>query len=670
MRQGGGIGPGTLFHVAAEHGYTQQRTATPIPPAPKAAGATAAEVWSRLQPATYAHPYIVQKNAAGVPLDDLRVVPASDTLRIGGESTTGALVVPVRRPDGTLASLQFIAPPETASRLKAKGKPGKLNLPGASLDGWHVVGELVPGGLAYVCEGIGQAWACWQATGRAAVVTFGWGRVRQVAQALAQQDAGARLVLVPDAGKESDAAKIAAELGAAHVAMPEGWPPNSDVADLAQRDGLEALAELLDGSKNPTAAWPFRIVPFEDLERAEPVAPRHIWRDLVPAGFVTLLGAHGGTGKSTVALMLGVSVAMGMPMFGIPTDAGAVVFFSGEDGAPLLRHRLHHICKCMGVNIRDLRDRLHVIDATDDPVLFTELTAAGRREGVTTATFDALARLVRERDARLLIVDNASDTYDASEIDRARVRGFLRALAALARDSDAAVLLLAHVDKGTSRGDRPPNSEAYSGSTAWHNSARSRIFMARDKDDCLTLEHQKNNLGRRIDQMTLAWPTGGIPHLDEAMPAMTDGHADRGQERALIRLIAEYTERGECVTTATTSRTHAGKLLRHEPSFPRQLKDGDVFALLRGLERAGLLERQQFKGADRKYRERWSVTAPGAAFAAPVAATAATAATSDVAAVGAVARGDCGDCGDFAHGGMGGKERTRVAATAELGGDL
>ncbi|NZA00579.1 hypothetical protein H0I39_19675 [Ottowia beijingensis] len=39
--------------------------------------------------------------------------------------------------------------------------------------------------------------------------------------------------------------------------------------------------------------------------------------------------------------------------------------------------------------------------------------------------------------------------------------------------------------------------------------------------------------------------------------------------KALLRLIAEFTERGEHVTTATTSRTHAAKLLCNEPGYPR-----------------------------------------------------------------------------------------------------
>ena len=257
IKPDGGTGPGTLFMLARDAGWSEgnkpQQIAVQAPkkavelPRKPAPGMSAGEVWSRFEAATSKHPYITQKQAAGVPLDGLRVVPAGDALRIAGESMAGALVVPVIRPDGSTSSLQFITPPDVAARLKAQGKPGKLNLPGASVEGFFTVGDVVPGGVVHICEGIGQAWACWKASSAtpdgAAVVCFGWGRVRAVAADLRQIDPIARLVLVPDVGKESEAAAIALEVGAAVACMPDGWPQNSDVNDLMQREGGDALAD-------------------------------------------------------------------------------------------------------------------------------------------------------------------------------------------------------------------------------------------------------------------------------------------------------------------------------------------------------------------------------------------------------------------------------------------
>ena len=401
--------------------------------------------------------------------------------------------------------------------------------------------------------------------------------------------------------------------------------PHSSASDAAPSEDSLGLEAML----------PFAVVPFADLSTSEPSPPTFVWEGWVPAGHVTLLAAHGGAGKSTIALMLAVSVALGLPLFGVPTRQGNAAFYSGEDGAGLLRHRPRLVCQGLDVCVDDLDGRLFILDATDDdPTLFTEVTIAGRREGVPTGTYSGLREFVAANAVSLVVVDNASDAFDASEIDRARVRGFMRALAGIARERDAGVLLLAHVDKGTSRRERD-DSEGYSGSTAWHNSARSRLFMNRDKEGGLLLQHQKCNVGMLREPLRLVWPEGGIPQADEAFGPVVQGIADRGQTKALLRLIAEFTERREFVTTATNSRTHAAKLLHQEPAYPK-LKDCEVFDLLRRAERAGHLEKVGYKGTDRHPRERWQVTAAGAAFAGIPAATAGTAATSEVNASNAV----------------------------------
>ena len=409
----------------------------------------------------------------------------------------------------------------------------------------------------------------------------------------------------------------------------------------------------------------FAEVNLDDLadepEDTEPGA----WGDRVPAGVVTLLGAHGGAGKSYLGLMLAVCVALGLPLFGVPTRQGVVAFYSAEDSAKIVRKRLRRICRIMAVDPRALAGRLHAIDAAaGDPVLFQEVTAGGNRVGATTPVYGALRALLDRVGAGLLIVDNASDAFDGNEIARARVRAFMRSLNALAQP-DRSLLLLAHVDKGTARGERN-GVEGYSGSTAWHNSARSRLFLSRDKDGTLLLEHQKSNLGALCEPLRLRWAKDGIPELDTPFGPLVQGIADRGDTRALLRLIHEFTERGEFVTTATTSRTHAGKLLRGQPAFPHRLKDGDVFDLLRDAERAGHLQRAAHKGTDRKDREHWTVTAAGRR-AAGIAATAATAATADVTALAQCPQERAATAATSLPGGTGGKcAHTEPAAIVAL----
>ncbi|MBS0346599.1 MAG: AAA family ATPase [Proteobacteria bacterium] len=348
IKPGRGVGAGTLYHEAVEHGWRmgegkpqQRQQQAPRkaaqPPRKPAPGMAPAEVWARCEPATNEHAYILKKHAAGVPLDGLRVLPAGDSLLIQREPMAGALVVPAYVPAGALQSLQFVAPPEVAARLKAQGKTDKLNLPGAPMAGASfTVGEVVAGGPVYVCEGIGAAWACWQATGHPAVVCFGWGNVGKVAADLRQRDASARLVLVPDTGKETSAAEIARELGCAVAYMPEGEPQNFDAGDLAQRDGADVLAELLEGAREPAKPEPrYKLLGGDELRDLPPLAWRV--RGVLPAVGLAALYGPSASGKSFLAFDMACAIAEGRRWFDCRVEAAPVVYcaLEGEAGFKL-----------------------------------------------------------------------------------------------------------------------------------------------------------------------------------------------------------------------------------------------------------------------------------------------------------------------------------------------
>ena len=645
IKADGGVTAATLHYIAREHGYSDSMKprqglksaagALPKREHTQAPAMSPAAVWGRCEPATWEHAYIARKGAAGVPLAALRVVPEGDALRISGQSVVGWLVVPARGADGELQSLQFVPP----------GAGKKLNLPGASMAGArHIVGEPQEGRPLYLVEGIGQAWACWQATGRRAVVCFGWGNVGRVAAQLREREPTAALVLVPDTGKEADADKLARELQCAVAKLPEGEPANFDANDYARREGGDALAALLEGATEPPKPEPLlKPVDVAGVIANPSPPPRFVWEGYCPRGEVTLLGAHGGTGKSTIGEMLAVAVVTGRPLFGVPTERAAVVFASLEDGAHVVRHRLAHICRQWQIEPAELTG-LHIVDGTESPELFT---AEGRSEGRTTAAYAELRALVNATGAGLAIVDNASDAYGGDEIQRRSVRAFVRSLAAIARDVDAACLLLAHVNKGTSRAGKAEGGEGYSGSTAWHNSVRSRLFMSRAADGSLLLEHQKANLGRKREPLTLHWPDGGLPDSADApatrvLVQRAQARADDTAAAALLRLLAEFEGRGQYASPNLAARNNPHALLRSEPAFKALgLTRGDVQRLVNQCQRAGWIEVADYRTSDRKERERWAVTEQGRIFAGLTAPTAPTAPTSDVSAEGAKAQGGC-----------------------------
>jgi RecA-family ATPase len=330
-----------------------------------------------------------------------------------------------------------------------------------------------------------------------------------------------------------------------------------------------------------------------------------------------MLGAHGGVGKSTIALMLAVCAALERPLFGVDTVQCKVLFVSLEDSAHIVRHRLAFISRIWGINPIELEGKLHIVDGTENPELFI---AENRGTGATTATYIELRKLVQSEGVGLVVVDNASDAFGGDEIQRKQVRAFVRSLAQLAPQTRPAVLLLAHVDKTTSRARKAEGGEGYSGSTAWHNSVRSRLFMTRAENDAITLEHQKSNLGKRRELLKLEWSDGGLPMLANDTPDASGitkritSRADDDRAVAVLKMIAEFEGRGQYCSPAPQARNNVYALLRSEPTFLQlKLKPDDTKRIVNQCQRAKWLASLEYRGHGRLH-ERWTVTPEGHAY--------------------------------------------------------
>lgn len=401
FKPGKGVGPGTLYREAAGYGWRmgegkpQQRALqaprkAPEPQRKPAPGMSPAEVWNRCEPATWEHPYIRSKGASGVPLDDLRVVPAGDSLRIAGQSMAGALVVPALAADGALQSLQLIPPP---------GAGKKMNLPGAPMAGASfAVGDVVPGAPVALCEGIGQAWACWQATGHPAVACFGWGNVGKVAADLRQREPAARLIICPDTGKEESAAEIAQAVGAAVAYMPQGEVQNFDANDLAQRDGHDVLAGLLEDAREPAPpGLPLSVAFADELPEAF-TPPDELVEGVLTAGDGSVLYGDSNSGKTFFVIDMAAAVARGAQWMGRHTEPGLVVYLAAESPASV-RSRLQAYQKHHGVRVPNFAIVQSPIDLFDGDADTEAVIAVVRQlerqrgQKVRLIVGDTLARL-------------------------------------------------------------------------------------------------------------------------------------------------------------------------------------------------------------------------------------------------------------------------------------
>lgn len=396
-------------------------------------------------------------------------------------------------------------------------------------------------------------------------------------------------------------AEIEAALQAANTQRCAPPLDLQDVTTIAR--SVTRYAPAFDVANVP--AIELQTVSVADVVSDPSQPPRFVWQDYCPRGVVTLFGAHGGTGKSTIALMLAVAVASGLPLFDVATEQSPVLFASLEDAGSIVRHRLQHICQLWGIDPVRLANNLHIVDGTSNPELYE---ATQRGAGETTPVYYALKALAKENSAGLIIVDNASDAFGGDEIQRRQVRAFVRALAAIAKDCDAGVMLLAHVDKNTSRNSKADGGEGYSGSTAWHNSARSRLFMVRNENRTLTIEHQKSNFGAMREAIVLNWPEHGLPELmqrnrnDEAANAML---AQADAEK-IVPCLQAAVENSQSISSTRAGNYTAWHLLQPYglTGFDGRQGKARFWRAMDYLYSQGVIANENYKNENRKERTR------------------------------------------------------------------
>ena len=154
---------------------------------------------------------------------------------------------------------------------------------------------------------------------------------------------------------------------------------------------------------------------------------------------------------------------------------------------------------------------------------------------------------------------------------------------------------------------------SYSGSTAWHNSARSRLAILDADGGGIELVQEKSNLGRLCQPVRLTWGEGGV------LVPMAAEEAQRAAETA--RSIVGASD-DECVLSAVLSACAAGitvpasksgpnsvwHFLQSAAEVPEPLRDRSGMQRLRAslarLERAGRVVEEAYQDHNRNHKKR------------------------------------------------------------------
>ena len=281
-------------------------------------------------------------------------------------------------------------------------------------------------------------------------------------------------------------------------------------------------------------------------------APRQwIVEGYLPRGEVTLFMGDGGTGKSLLMQQLQTCMALSMSWLGKPTTPGTSLALYCEDGVEELHRRQDAINAHLFVAHPELeRMLIWPRPSTQGSLL---MTFDNRDQGTRTKFYGLLVQRLQIRKPDLLILDTLADFYGGSEISRSQVTQFCRLLTSLAQRFNMAVLLCGHPSQsGMSSGS------GMSGSTAWNNAVRSRLFLAREKAEggiepnpnVRTLSRMKANYAGAGDKLRLCWVDGVFRHEHEPQADTFFATADQEATEIFLELLAEFERTERRVSTS------------------------------------------------------------------------------------------------------------------------
>jgi hypothetical protein len=268
------------------------------------------------------------------------------------------------------------------------------------------------------------------------------------------------------------------------------------------------------------------------------------------------------------------------------------LYLSLEDSADVVRYRLRNVAHELCLDWQTIEQNLVVYEG--DAPLATELSDQRGQRLIPQGPFAELQEIARG--FGLVIIDNASDAFDANENSRRIVRGFVRGmLQKQLADDGCAVLLIAHVPKA-----KPGfKVESYSGSTAWHNSARARLAIA-SGDTGPELVQEKSNHGAPCEPVKLVW-SGAV------LRAMTADELLDGPAADLSAVLEAFGRVDEDMRVSVAPQGTRAAWPMLKTFLPKDWTSKRLAQTLEDLERAGKLRKVKYVDEHRNSRLVWEV---------------------------------------------------------------
>lgn len=365
------------------------------------------------------------------------------------------------------------------------------------------------------------------------------------------------------------------------------------------------------------------ILRAAELPPAKEIPPRPwLYGTQLIRGFVTVLVAPGGTGKSAYAMAVAAAIASGQEFLGQHIFAsGPTAVLNLEDPMEELNRRTAAIMIRHKLDTHQLEDRLYLHSGEDRPITI----AAHDQDGFTVVYPDeeAIITQISEHAIVLLVVDPYAESHTLEENSNPDMVKAAAAWRRIARATGCAVLLVHHVRKGA-----VTDIDAARGAKALTDSARVGLILSpmspddgeqfgigeNDRWAYVRLDDAKVNLAPkaakarwfRLEQVELGNSTKDYPNGDKVAaiaawePPTPAAEATPVQLNEALDIIAQPPA-GWLYAPTRQGRSNArwaGQVLVDHLDFT----DKQAGLLIAAWLKSGLLYREQFRDEHRNER--------------------------------------------------------------------
>lgn len=220
---------------------------------------------------------------------------------------------------------------------------------------------------------------------------------------------------------------------------------------------------------------------FADLGKAAPPKREWLVEGLVPMSTVTFISGDGGLGKTLLGQQLLMAAALGATWCGHPVRQVRSVALFCEDEDDEIHRRAESVARHLGVAPDDPcfgAAEFDCVVGRNNTLMVSSWTGMRHNGYRVTERYRQLRAWADRGQARLVLIDSLHCVFSGNENFRPEAQAFVQALARLARMIHGAVVVLAHPSlNGLERGS------GTSGSTAWNNAVRSRLYLTRPEPE-------------------------------------------------------------------------------------------------------------------------------------------------------------------------------------------